>query len=315
MIELHVEPRVVKSWEQFQREAPGGSLGLDGYVAGPPRFAPEGPHANLNHHEGVDRLATRSSAAQVLLMVKQGLFDAFRKDDAPFARVYVNDADQDTSLAVWLLRNQERISGVRSEPLLSRLVFCSDMMDATAGAYPFPPDSQIVRELGWIYEPYEQARLSGHLLVMSAGEMEGLLDAVGARIDAYALGKGGTVALDTRYQVLHRGRGWAMVRELGAQARTRLFQDGLKAFVAVRDGPDGAFVYSIGRMSPFVAFPLDELYEALNTAEGIEVDDLDRWGGGNTIGGSPRQRGSRLDPEALAACIEAVLEGGGARPA
>jgi hypothetical protein len=309
VIELHVEPRVVRSWEDFRRETPACSLALDGYVSGAPRFAPEGPHANFNHHEGVDRLATRSTAAQVMLTVKQGLFDAFRSQDGPFAHVYVNDADQDTSLSVWLLRNQERIAGSRGEPLLSRLVFCSDMMDATAGAYPFPPESKIVRELGWIYAPYEEARQSGKLLTMNAGELAAVIDAVGERIHAYSLGRGRTVRLDTRYQVLYRGKGWAMVRELGAQARTRVFQDGLKAFVAVRERPDGAYLYSIGRMSPLVAFPLERLYQALNLAEGIGSEDPDRWGGSNTIGGSPRQRGSRLAPEALAEHIEGILAG------
>lgn len=308
MIQLHVEPRVTRTWDEFQLSAPPGSMALDGYVAGPPVYTPKGPYVNLNHHEGVDRLATRSTAAQVLITVKQGLFDTFRKEGAPFGHVFVNDADQDTSLSVWLLRNQERIAGSRSEPLISRLVFCSDMMDATAGAYPFPPDAEIVRELAWIYQPYEAARQSGHLVTMNAIEMEGLIEAVGARISAYSMGKGQQVNPNTGYNVEYRGRGWTMVREHGSQARTRLFQDGIKAFVAVRDRPDGMYTYSIGKMSPFVDFPLERLYPDLNMVEGIDLLDVDRWGGGNTIGGSPRKRGSRLKPEDLGRLIDKILK-------
>lgn len=307
MIELHVEPRTVQAWDEFCDRSPRNSMALDGYVAGPPCFSHRGPYVNFNHHEGVDRLATRSTAAQVLISVKQDLFHTFRRDGAPFAHVFVNDADQDTSLAIWLLRNQERIAGSRSEPLISRLVFCSDMMDATAGAYPFPPDAEIMREMSWIYQPYESSRQTGHLLSLNAIEMETLIEAVGARISAYSLGKGGQVTPDTGYSTMHRGGGWVMVRELGAQARTRLFQDGIKAFVAVRDRPDGKYTYSIGRMSAFVDFPLDQFYVTLNKAEEIADGDTDRWGGSNMIGGSPRQGGSRLSPDDLARHIDAGM--------
>ena len=48
-------------------------------------------------------------------------------------------------------------------------------------------------------------------------------------------------------------------------------------------------------MSPYVRFPVDELYAAFNEAEG-RPDGGAGWGGSNTIGGSPRDGGSRLSP-------------------
>jgi len=307
MIELIVEPGKTVSWEQFCADAPPFSVALDGYVSGPPHYASGGPHLNLNHHEGVDRLSTRSTSGQVFVYVKQGLFRRFQQDGLPVATAYINDADQDTALAVWLLKHHERFEGERSEPLINRLVFAEDMLDTTAGAYPFNPDSDVMRELAWIFEPYNEAfkRIRG----FDAGQLRNIIETIGSRIDQYVLGQGQKMAPDTRFDMLHQGTGWVLVREVGPAARTKLFVQGAYAFATVREErPDGTYHYSLGKMSPFVDFPIEELYAELNRREGISDDCTDRWGGSNTIGGSPRKRGSRMNPGQLAAVIEEFLK-------
>jgi hypothetical protein len=97
-----------------------------------------------------------------------------------------------------------------------------------------------------------------------------------------------------------------MVFEEGPHARTALFADGLRAFVAVRPNPDGTWTYTLGKMSPFVPFPILSLYDRLNAREGIGADP-DRWGGSNTIGGSPRQRASRVPPAELERIVNETL--------
>ena len=307
MIELRVEPRLVKAWETFCMENPPYSIALDGYVEGAPKYDHAGPRLNLNHHEGVDRLSTRSTSGQVYIVVKQGLFDRFRRDDEPTAIVYINDPDQDTSLAVWLLRNHQRIAGIKSEPLINRLVFAEDMLDATAGAYPFDPDSDIMHEQAWIFDPYIQSRISGHLQSMTTGEMEGVIDAVGARISDYSVGKGRKLPLDTRYEVIDSGNGWVMIHEIGQYARTDLFSRGVRAFVSVRERKDKNYTYTLGRMSQFIPFAIEELYGKLNDIENISSNDMNRWGGGNIIGGSPRQTGSKLKPVELAKILKELI--------
>src|SRR3989338_10976306 len=146
MISLHVEPRKVLKWEQFVKEKPAFSIALDGYVRGKPHFDPQGPYANFNHHEDVDRLGTRATCAQVSVAIKQGLFETFQQQNEPHANVYVNDPDQDTCLAVWLLQNAERLTGQKSEPLIKRLIAVEDFLDVTAGAYPFNPSMTGLRE-------------------------------------------------------------------------------------------------------------------------------------------------------------------------
>ncbi len=314
MIELIVEPRMVKQWTDFVAEKPPYSIALDGYVWGRPRFERKeengrilGPYANFNHHEEVDRLSTHATCGQVSIALKQGLLDTFRFNDEPHAYLHVNDPDQDTSLSVWLFRNYQRILGGRSEPLINRLVGAEDFLDVSAGAYPFDPQSDVMRELGWIFEPYTAVRSSGALYTMDAAQMRNVIDAVGHRISDYTLGKGQKITLKTDFELLGGGDGWALIKENGFAARTALSHQGIKAFVAVKPTPSGTYGYSIGRISPFIEFPLEVLYEKLNEAEGLQSNGPNCWGGGNTIGGSPRMTGSRLNPTELTDIINNVL--------
>ena len=142
---------------------------------------------------------------------------------------------------------------------------------------------------------------------MDAGGMETLIEAVGARISEYTLGRGKEIPLDMSYDVLATGNSWEMIVEKGYYARTRLYNKGTRAFVSVRKRADGTYAYTLGKMSPFIPFPIIELYDQLNMLEGIALNDPDRWGGGNTIGGSPRQRGSTIKPKDLAAIIDKFI--------
>jgi len=72
-------------WEDFINSKPNFSIALDGYVKGPPRFSIQGPYANFNHHEGVARIATRSTCAQVYFYIRLGLLDTFQKKGEPNA--------------------------------------------------------------------------------------------------------------------------------------------------------------------------------------------------------------------------------------
>ena len=83
------------TWDKFLETEDTHAIALDGYVSGGPRFDPSGPRVNFNHHEEVDRLATRSTCGQVLMAIRQGLFKTFRNGFGPYATVLVNDCDED----------------------------------------------------------------------------------------------------------------------------------------------------------------------------------------------------------------------------
>jgi hypothetical protein len=308
-VQLHMLPDVPPMTGPAFREAYGAfSVALDGFVREGPWYDDGLPSQNFNHHEGVERLETRATCAQVLVAIRQGFFQRFRKDNAPHANVYVNDCDEDVCMSWFLLSHASFAKSVLN-PRLNRLVHMVDMLDTTAGAYPFPEDLPSLRELAWVMEPYRLFRLQGGLYRRDAREHRSVVDDVTARMSAHVMGEGKSVELDTRYEVLSVEQGWSHVRETGQQARVSMFADGVRAFLASSERPDGRYAYVVGRMSTYIRFDVPQIIEALNEAEGL-VGAENRWGCGTTIGGSPRIGGSALKPEAVVEVIrEAVKRG------
>jgi hypothetical protein len=298
-VQLHILPRVVITWKEFVDTHPAQSIALDGYVKGEPRFNREGTHVNFDHHEDVNRLATRCTASQVSMAIKGGLLNVFTPENT---NVWVNDCDWDVCLALWLLQNPTRIVGARSEPLISRIIFNTDMMDTCAGAYPIDPHDQIMEEMAWVFAPYTEARTQGRVTDLNAAEMRTIIDAVLDRISLYSAGQGQLQKPDIRYNVIGGGKDWKLVEEIGVDARTEMRAQGICAFVSYRGERNGRYIYSIGNLSPYGGFDLLPIYEKLNQAEGLQGNDI--WGGSDNCGGSPRERGSSLCPQNLAKLIE-----------
>lgn len=314
---LFMEPKTPPiTWKRFCRVAPPFAVAVDGYVADAPKFCPRrakrqknpqaepeffGPMANFNHHEKVSRLETRATCAQILLAIRQGFFETFRNGEGPIVNAFANDCDQDVCTSIFLLENPVLVTNTVN-PLINRLVYVEDMMDSTAGAYPFPKDLITLQHFAWVFEPYTQFRLSGGLDQRNAKQFETVVWDVVHRIQDHVLGRGKTLPLDTQYNVLDHGTGWSMVEEIGAQARTGMFADGIKAFLSVRPRSDGRFNYIIGRMSQFIPVDIPQIMIALNKAE--QATNEDRWGCGTTIGGSSRITGSKLKPSEVKEVME-----------
>ena len=305
-VELLVRPNDPPiTWRKFCKITEPFSIALDGYVAAEPCFQEKGPRVNFNHHEGVDRLATRATCGQVILAIRQGLFDCFRDENKnPEAKIYVNDCDEDVCVSVFLLKHKWWVEHA-TNLAINRLVYIEDLLDATAGAYPFPIDMPMLQEFAWIFEPYRRFRLIGGLDLRKAEDFEGVITDVDARIKNYITGQGEKIPLDTRYEVIRNENNWALIKEIGAQARTGVFADGIRAFVSVRKRFDDKWSYVIGRMSPFIRFHIIRICKELNKIEGTKKD---KWGGGNNIAGSPRINGSKLFPDEITDIINQVNE-------
>lgn len=304
-IELIVQPGVVISWENFRKEYPGNSIALDGFVKMGPKFARKGPYANFNHHEGVSRLETRAICAQVLLSLRQGLLDCFQHQ-GKILRLYVNDCDQDVCLSVFILRNSN-IAIHAVNPYLNQLVTMEDVLDTTAGAYACPADLPFLTQLMWVFEPYTVFRSSGGSSRKDPSEYDSIISAVDYRIMRFITGSAQSIILDLAYNVLYGASQWKMVEETGSHARIGMYADGVKAFVSVTQADDDTYHYVFGRVSQYIDFPIDKMFTALNAAEGITEHDRDRWSGGNTVGGSPRLKGSKLTPEEIIRIVDAIL--------
>lgn len=302
-IELQMRPSdPVLTWEEFCRVSGPYSIAVDGYVGTGPRFDKTGPLANFNHHEEVDRLATRATCAQVLIAIRQGLFDCFTQNGNPHAVIYANDCDEDVCTS-WFLFQNSHLAMHTINPLLNRLVSVEELMDATAGAYPLPASTPILQELAWVFEPYRRFRTSGEIDKRDTNAFIGIATDVCNRIMLYITGKGKSIPLDMRYERIGGGSNWVMTREIGPNARTGMFADGIRSYIAARERPNGRWSYSVGRMSQFIDFDVIAILEALSREEG----GLERWGGGNTIGGSPRASGSRLQPHEVMRIVNTIV--------
>ena len=300
------------TWEQFLSETPERSIALDGVVSGGPRWDESTLHANFDHHDGVVREATMSTAMQVLFAIKGGLM--VRMNGA--YNVYVNDPDQDTSFAVWLLQHHKQFTGVQSHPVINRLLALNDRWDITGGAFPMSLDDSLVRQHCWVFSPYTDMRKSGELASAREG-IRNCIMACGENLTAAFLGQAKEKMLDTRYEILYASDRFKIVDEIGGnEARYHLFAQGMLdngyiSLVARRH--DGRFVYTIGRRSQYVDFPMAKLYAALSAAErvftvfGSSETKTSPWGGSDLIGGSNREFGSGLTWEQIRDIVKKEL--------
>lgn len=334
---VHVEPATPPvAWDQFCAVYPRGSIALDGFVHGRPRFCPSGPHATFDHHADVSRLQTRATCAQVLLAIHQGLLDAFAHGrgcsggspeagasrsapaeprGAPAAEplhVWVNDCDEDVATAVFLLRHPECVApGAPTAWRMNRLVGIEDAFDTTSGCYGLPPGHPVLEEIGWIYQPYRDAKRAGLLDGTTAEVYRRVIDAVGYRIGCYLRGTGGRVPLTTGYTVHARVGDVAWVEEIGEQARLAMCAAGIRLFLSVRPRGEGRWQYSIGKVSEYVRGDLEQLHRELDALEpATHVRQAgDTWGGASLIIGSPRCAASALPPETVWQRVLAMTQG------
>ncbi|MFZ2192848.1 MAG: hypothetical protein WAV31_01270 [Candidatus Moraniibacteriota bacterium] len=307
IIRLHIFPRVSWTWDEFVAKTPKNSIALDGMVKGGPRFDEETRHINFDHHDGVIREATMSTAMQVFMAIKGGLMQSFRENGHPSANVYINDTDQDTTLAVWLLGKYHLFEGTQSYPLISRLLFLEDKWDITGGAFPISLSDNLVCQHAWIFYPYTCLRKSGKLASADENVLRDNIEASIKRLDDYFIGKAGEEEIDIRHEILYDSANFKIIKEIGGDARQFLFGKGLNAFISlVTVREDGRFVWSIGRRSKFIPFPVPQLYIDFNEAEGLTA--LNGWGGSDIVGGSSREFGSKLMWEKLAEITEKRLK-------
>lgn len=294
------------SWKKFCKKSEPFSIALDGYVNQGPRFQKEGPRANFNHHEEVDRLATRATCSQVLMAIRQGLFKCFRNGKGLQVNVYANDCDEDVCLS-WFLLKYGYLAEHSMNAVLNRMVALTDMMDTTSGAYPLPSDLPVLQEMAWVFEPYRNFRLSGQISLRDPAAFTSIVTDVEGRIMRHITGSGQRISLDTSYEVIKRGTGgWTFAKEIGSYSKTGMFADNIQAYVTVRKRHDGKKDVTFGRMSIFIPFNVPRIINRLNIEEGL-VGNPDCYGGGNTTGGSPRIRGCKLSDERLFEVVEEVV--------
>jgi hypothetical protein len=305
-IVLRVAPKRFTSWDEFVRETPEYSIGLEVVDSTPGH---QGHHVHLDHHAGVVREATMSAAMQAYIAVRQGrLMERWLLKQRPVP-VYTWNADQDVCLAAFVLEHHELLERSEGTPLLRWIVQYNNKIDVCGGIYPVNLTELVDNHFTWVFEPYRQQRMQGKM----QGDDELVMDTVRRvceRLQALLEGKAGTSPITAQPEILYRSPyNFVIADEKGdPTSRLVLASQGYTNLISlVCTRPSGRRTYSIIRGSPYDedVFQIPELIEAFQAAE--DRPDVRIWGGSNLAAGSDSEIGSSLSWTALRDIAEPIV--------
>lgn len=277
---------------------------LDGFCEHPPAHDPQGRYRNFDHHVGPPRPDMLCTAQQVRRAIQMGILDDFMRHPGDDAHVWINDPDQDVCLAVLALKHPS-IVGSFHNPAVSRLYGHLDNMDMSCGLWPVGEDVPIVGQSAWVFEPYWEFRISGALDQRSVAAYRAVIGDVGRRAMEFISGRGRSLPYNDEMEVLHRGPGWIMIREVGQHARMTLMRMGYRAFVSARQSPTGTWFYTLCRFSPHTwRFPVPQIAAHINKDE----KQGSHFGGGDIVFANSRGEGSKRSPDQMAKIIDGLLQ-------
>jgi hypothetical protein len=281
---------------------PTRAVALDGYVQGP-FMGDELDRWSFDHHGRCDRLITAATCEQVWTASQLG-FDWQSRD------IFVNDLDGDTVLSLYIIRALHgmgyAIGSRHAQDKLARLVRCVGLVDAhgpaayrlmsgldkhLVQAYYAGPMEDIYQRSPSIQERFEEwPALIDAAFEATAAFMRLDFDRVYPPKKTFNV----DILFDNDVACLASSDGWAF----------EMLYDEYDVVVLMDAAAKNSTRYTIGKVSDLVPFNLQALLAGLNAME-------PGWGGGSSIGGSPRLDdgvSSRLAPEQVWAAVCEELE-------
>jgi hypothetical protein len=272
-------------------ELPPRSVALDGAVRGPV-LGDEEDRWSFDHHDDCGRLVTAATCEQVYTAIALGM-------DISEREVWVNDLDGDTVLSIWLLRNPEYVIG--GDMNARSLVRGVALLDAHGPAGYRLMNQSEKKFAEAFFSVFRDLSRPGYAQQRFA-EWPALVEDAMQKIWEVYIGK--IRARDPEpatFAILYETPSMCLARATGFGAFEVLYNKGYKIVGLCSEGSDGSTIYTIGKISDLVRYPLGpgnkpgSLLGRLNARE-------PGWGGGSSIGGSPRLPGgvaSRLTPEEI----------------
>jgi len=295
------------------RNAPAGTIYLDGAAQAGPFLDTERHVHNLDHHEGCVRAFTLAACEQALVLVLKG-FDLRDREWT----VHANEPDLDTVLAVWVLFNHMHLS---STPEIRERLIPLVRLEGTIDAHGMEllelcgfPD-ELMRETRTKLDTLHQREVlltrdgsrrrpdRMERTVALLREVDGLIYAPGdlehdvAELEELArveLPPAGLIVACRSPESIYRVE----------QTLRWLYGDRLALIVLQKDET----TITLRQVAPFLPATLEAAYEELNLIDPAagHRGSSSRWGGSAEIGGSPRGRGTELTPRQIAeACARA----------
>ena len=297
------------------RKAPPGTIYLDGVAQIEPFLDHDKKVYNLDHHEGCVRTFTLATCEQALIMCVKGLDLRDRE-----WKIYANEPDLDTILAIWIILNHQRINNQNAihRRSLFALVRVEGIIDALGlemrelSGFPAELLQKLVRIIDRLRADELELKKAGewtktdyldytigvlrkldHFLI-KVGELDDFkgieelarIELTNNRIAVVIASDLGIYELEPHLNKLYGNRlGWVALRK-------------------------GEREYTLRQMDLFMPVTLEDVYQRLNfmdpTVKGRM--GINRWGGSGDIGGSPRDSGTRLSPEQIVSACRDVIE-------
>ena len=316
-ISVHVEAGLSVSASAAYKSPPG-TIYLDGVARCEPFMNLEKQIYNFDHHEGCLRPFTLSTCEQVLIMILKGM-DLRGRD----WKVFANEPDLDTVLAIWLIFNHVRVSQKNSDGMnrLYAIVRLEGTIDAhgleMANLSAFSPDllrktkklieylraEEINLKKGAIWEDTDYLEYTALIL----RKIDRIIYKSGEFNDFKELNE------LARAEIGNHRIAVVIEAELGIYELepylNRIYGDSLGIAILKK----GEGIYTLRRMDPFMPVGLNTVYQELNALDpdvGCRKNSSP-WGGSDDIGGSPRGMPTRLTPkEIVQACHDALQKTG-----
>jgi len=297
------------------RKSPPGTIYLDGVAQTEPFLDHERKVYNLDHHEGCVRAFTLATCEQALIMCVKGLDLRDRE-----WKIYANEPDLDTILSIWIILNHQRINN--REAIQRRSLFALVRLEGIIDALGLE-----LRELSGLPEDLLQKLMriidrlrTEELDLKKAGEwtqtdyLEYTLGVL-RKLDQFLIKLGelddfkGIEEL-ARIELINNRIAVVVASDLGIYELEphliKLYGNRL-GWVALRRGEND---YTLRQMDLFMPVNLEDVYQRLNFMDPAVKGRMgvSRWGGSGDIGGSPRDRGTRLSPAEIVSACRDVIE-------
>ncbi|MDJ0875745.1 MAG: CPBP family intramembrane metalloprotease [Desulfobacterales bacterium] len=296
------------------RKSPSCRIYLDGVAQCEPFMDLEKHVYNFDHHEGVVRPFTLATCEQVMVMVMKGM-DLRGRD----WKIYANDPDLDTVLAIWLLLNHVRINQKAPDDLkgLYTLVRLESLIDAHGlelihlSGLPIDLLNKTRKIIDYLRE--EEIDLKRHAIWEESDFLEHTalvlqkIDRLIYRSDEF---------LDfqdlkelSRVEIVNNRFAVAVASPQGIYEiepfLIRLYGENI-AIVILQNESGG---YTLRRMDHFMPGDLKPIYNKLNFLDPVVRcrNEKNQWGGSGDIGGSPRGVGTQLTPREIAEACRDVF--------
>ena len=161
----------------------------------------------------------------------------------------------------------------------------------------------------WICSPETDSKKHGDYEKLSNEGLRSIMESILHRIDSYVNGESSIEVakqnVHSEFKILRNENGWTLIESHDPHSLGAIWQSGFEKIALIRPQTDGSTCVTLAKKSDFIeAFPLKKLYNAFNKLE-------PGWGGGSTIGGSPRNGDgsrSKLTIEQIVEIIDETIE-------